>query len=767
MRLSLTGILLTAVVSCFAQKKYTLSGSITDQATGEQLIGATVKILELPSVYTAANNYGYYVLLVPEGSYTVIITYVGFQTETLKVCLKEDQHLNISMTPGTEMKEVVVHAANADVGSPQMGLEKISMAQINAIPVMMGEKDILKTITLLPGIKSSGESNTGFYVRGGGSDQNLILLDEATVYNASHLYGFFSIFNTDAIKEISVLKGGIPAEYGGRLSSVVNVSMQEGNNQNFGVQGGIGLISSRLKLEGPLQKGKGSFMLSARRTYFDLFLKASADSSIRGSSLYFYDLNGKANYHFNDKNAVYISGYLGKDVLGLKDNFGTNWGNTTGTLRFNHLFSSRLFANTSLIYSNYKYTIESLSAASDFKATTKITDLNFKEDVQFTFDDAHTFKFGLNVLHHAITPGNISVSLSSVTTIEKRYGYESALYASDSWRPTSKLNLLYGLRLSSMLLRGPGTFKTYDAEGNSLTSDTYSSGANVKSYLNLEPRFSASYLLSTGSSLKLSYHRNTQNIHLLSNTNGGTPTDIYVMSSTNIKPEINDEISAGYFRSFRENNYEFSAELYYKQLQNQIDYKNGAELIANQDVESQLLYGSGRAYGLELFLKKKYGRFNGWLGYTLSKTERKFNEINDGNYFPASYDRRHDFSIAGIYKFNKSWTFSATFLYGTGNAVTYPTGKYNVGGLTTFSYSARNGYRMPATHRLDIGATLEGKAHRKYHSSWTFGVYNVYGNDNPYAITFRDSETLPNTTEAVQTSIFPDPMPSVTWNFKF
>lgn len=764
MRLSLIGILLTTAVSCFAQKKYTLSGRITEQATGEQLIGATVKILELPSVNTAANTYGYYVILVPEGSYTVMITYVGFQTKTLKVSLKEDQRLNISMTPGTEMKEVVVHA---DPGSPLMGPEKISMAQINAVPVMMGEKDILKTITLLPGIKSSGESNTGFYVRGGGSDQNLILLDEAIVYNASHLYGFFSIFNADAITEISLFKGGIPAEYGGRLSSVVKVSMKEGNNQDFSVQGGIGLISSRLQVEGPLQKDKGSFMLSARRTYFDLFLKASPDSSVRGSSLYFYDINGKANYHFNDKNAVYLSGYLGKDVLGLKDNFGTNWGNSTGTLRFNHLFSNRLFANTSLVYSNYKYTIESLSAANDFKAATKITDLNFKEDVQFAFDDTHTFKFGLNVLHHAITPGNISVSLSSVTTIEKRYGYENALYASDNWRVTSKLNLLYGFRLSSMLLRGPGTFKTYDGNGNPLTSNTYSSGTNIKSYLNLEPRFSASYLLSAGSSLKLSYNRNTQNIHLLSNTNGGTPTDIYVMSSNNIKPEINDEVSTGYFGSFRENNYEFSAELYYKLLQNQIDYKNGAELIANQDVESQLLYGSGRAYGLELFLKKKYGRFNGWAGYTLSKTERKFDEINDGNYFPASYDRRHDFSVAGIYKFNKRWTFSATFLYGTGNAVTYPTGKYNVGGLTTFSYSARNGYRMPATHRLDIGATLEGKAHQRYHSSWTFGVYNVYGNDNPYAITFRDSETLPNTTEAVQTSIFPDPMPSVTWNFKF
>lgn len=765
--------LLTTLFS-FGQKKFTISGTIKDGATGEQLIGATVRIKELPQGGTATNSYGFYSIYAPEGDYTLLFSYTGYEPVEQKVSLHQNTVINLPLQVRSDLKEVVISANrpnNDNIASPQMGVEKLNMAQINQVPVLLGEKDILKTLSLLPGVKSSGEGNTGFYVRGGGADQNLILLDEATVYNASHFFGFFSTFNSDAIKDVSLYKGGMPAEYGGRLSSVLDIKMNEGNNKDYTVQGGLGLISSRIKVEGPLVKDKGSFMISARRTYVDFFLKASSDSTIRGSSIYFYDLNAKANYHFDDKNAIYLSGYFGKDVLGLKNTFGTNWGNSTGTIRFNHLFNDRLFSNTSLVFSNYNYAIQSFLSDNSFKATSQITDINLKEDLAYSMGNNHTLKFGLNILHHNISPGDITTSEASSSfndiTVEKRYGYENAIYVSDEWKASNNLTFLYGLRLSGLFLLGPGTFKTYDAAGDSINSKTYKSGQMVKTYINLEPRFSASYTLNEANSVKFSYNRNTQNIHLLSNSTSSTPTDLYVMSSNNIKPEIADQLSTGWFKNFDNNNYEFSAEVYYKWLQNQIDYKNGAQLLVNQDVESQLVYGTGRAYGLELFLKKKYGRFNGWIGYTLSRIERKFAAINNGSYYPATQDRTHDISVVGIYQLNKRWTFSSAFVYGTGNAVTYPTGKYNIGGLTTFSYSERNGYRMPSSNRLDIGATLEGKPHKKYHSSWTFGIYNVYAHRNPYTITFRDSKTVPNTTEAVETSIFATAIPSVTWNFKF
>jgi hypothetical protein len=697
---------------------------------------------------------------------------VGYETIE-KPFAHQSLAINISLHPTSQLNEVVISANkpnNDNVASAQMGEDKLNMAQVNNVPVLLGEKDILKTITLLPGIKSAGEGNTGFYVRGGASDQNLILLDEATVYNASHFFGFFSTFNSDAIKDVSIYKGGMPAEYGGRLSSVLDVKMVDGNNKDYTVQGGIGLISSRLKVEGPIEKDKGSFMISARRTYLDLFFNLSSDSTLKGSKLYFYDLNAKANYHFNDKNALYISGYFGKDVLLLKNTFGTNWGNSTGTVRFNHIFNNRLFSNTSVVFSNYNYAISDYESTDYFVATSQITDVNFKEDLQYSLSNSHTLKFGLNILHHTIAPGTITTNSASSfnsESVEERYGYENAAYLSDEWRLNSKITLLYGLRLSGLFLLGPGTFKTYDEAGNTLISVSYAPNALVKDYLNLEPRFSASYLLNDENSIKASYNRNTQNIHLLSNSTSSTPTDLYVMSSNNIKPEIADQVSTGYFRNFMDNTYEFSAEVYYKALQNQIDYKDGSQLILNPDVESLLTYGTGRAYGLELFFKKKYGRFNGWVGYTLSRTELKFADINNGRYFPATQDRTHDISVVGIYQLNKRWSLSSDFVYGTGNAVTFPTGKYEVGGLTTFSYSSRNGYRLPASNRMDIGATLDGKEHKKYHSSWTFGIYNIYAHRDPYTITFRDSKTVPNTTEAVETSIFATRIPSVTWNFKF
>ncbi|HEY4148296.1 MAG TPA: TonB-dependent receptor [Chitinophagaceae bacterium] len=772
-RIFIVVIFTCAALSSFAQRQFTISGIIKDGSTGETLIGATARLKEIRHSGALANNYGFYSLSAPPGNYTIIVSFAGYEIFQQQVAFNKSLNLDISLSEKNLLQEVVVGSKrpnNGQIVSPQMGVEKLNMSQINTVPVLFGEKDILKTISLLPGVQAAGEGNTGFFVRGGGADQNLILLDEATVYNASHLLGFFSTFNSDAIKDISLYKGGMPAEFGGRLSSVLDVKMLDGNNKKFDVEGGLGLISSRIKAEGPIKKDKGSFLVSARRTYIDLFTKVSKDSLVKGSSLYFYDINVKGNYHFDNKNALFISGYFGHDVIGLKNTFGTNWGNATGTLRFNHIFTNKLFSNTSLIFSNYHYDVESFLTNDDFQSASKITDINLKEDLQYSASDAHTLKFGLNILRHAIAPGDITSSATSSinnTSVERRYGFENAAYISDNWKASDKLTILYGLRLSGVALLGPGTFSTYDPNGNTTSSAPYSSGSLVKNYVNLEPRFSASYQLNEENSIKTSYNRNTQNIHLLNNSTSSTPTDLYVLSSNNIRPEIADQISAGWFKNLHDNLFEFSAEVYYKWLQNQIDYKDGANLVANQNVESQLTFGSGRAYGLELYLKKKYGRFNGWLSYTLSRTEDRFAAIDNNKYFPASQDHTHNVSGVGIYKLSRRWTLSGTFIYNTGNAVSYPTGKYNTGGLTAFSYSERNGYREPANHRLDLGATLEGREHKKYHTSWTFSIYNVYAHWDPYSITFRDSKTIANTTEPVETSLFPKPVPSISWNFKF
>jgi hypothetical protein len=760
------------VPPAMAQKKYTISGIIKDATTGETLIGATVKIQEIQENGAATNAYGFFSLTAPEGDYTLAISYIGYETVTQPIKLNKNAQVNILLTSGNSLKEVSITGnthKNENVESAQMGLTKLDLSQVNNIPIIFGEKDVLKTIQLLPGVKSTGDGNTGFYVRGGGSDQNLILLDEAIVYNASHLFGFFSTFNSDAIKDVNLYKGGMPAQYGGRLSSVLDIKMLDGNDKDYTVQGGIGLIASRIKVEGPIVKDKGSFMISARRTYADLFLKLSPDSTTRGASLYFYDINAKANYHLDDKNTIYLSGYFGKDVLGLKDNFGTNWGNQTATLRLNHIFNNKLFLNTSLIYSDYNFVVQSFTTNNTFKVTSKIRDFNLKEDFQYFINNTNTLSFGINFTHHTISPGDIQSNDNSginPQTIQSRYGLEGSAYVSDEWHVTDKLNLLYGVRLTEFSLLGPGTINTYAPNDALISSTTYSSGKVVKSYLNPEPRFSASYKLNELSSLKASYNRNTQNIHLLSNSTASSPTDLYVMSSNNIKPGISDQVAMGYFKNSANNMFEFSTEVYYKWMQNQIDYKNGAQLLANQDVESQLVYGRGRAYGLELFLKKKYGKFNGWIGYTLSKTENKFDAINNGNYFAATHDRIHDVSIVGIYKLTDRWTLSSTFVYGTGNAVTYPHGKYTVGGLTSFYYPERNADRLPPYSRLDLGATLEGKQHKHFHSSWTFGVYNAYDRKNPYSVTFRDDPNDKTRTQAVKTSLF-GIIPSVTYNFNF
>ncbi|HXB93984.1 MAG TPA: TonB-dependent receptor [Puia sp.] len=755
-----------------AQGRFTISGTVRDKNTGEVLIGASVSLLEVPRSGIVSNAYGFYSISAQPGKYSLLVSFSGYEPDTIPADLTRNISLPVDLkASGGQLTAVVVSAQkkNENVTRPLMGVQKLTTREIQNIPVLFGEKDVLKTIQLLPGIQFAGDGNSGFYVRGGGSDQNLILLDEATVYNPSHLLGFFSTFNSDAIKDITVYKGGMPAEYGGRLSSVVDIKMNDGNNKEFHFGGGIGLISTRLNAEGPIVPDRGSFSISARRTYADIFLKLSPDSTVNNNSLYFYDLNIKANYRFDDKNRVYLSGYFGRDNLGFANTFGIDYGNATGTARWNHVFNSRLFSNTSLIFSKYSYKIKINSANNDIGFTSNIRDVALKEDLQYYVNAQNKIDFGFSTIHHAIAPGIISTSPNSSfnsLTLQNKYSLENALYVSHEWSPSDRVHFDYGLRVSNFLVLGPGDFYTYDSAGNTKDTAHYASGRLVTTYTNPEPRMSVSFQLGENSSIKASYNRNTQVLHLLSNSTSSNPTDLWIPSSNNVKPEIADQESIGYFRNFRDNKYEFSVETYYKSMQNQIDYKNGAELVANANVESQLLFGKGRAYGLELFLKKKTGKFTGWISYTLSRTELKIDGINQNNWYPAKQDRTHDISLVGIYQAGPKWTLSATWVYYTGNAVTFPNGKYEVDGLTAFYYTERNAYRMPAYHRMDVAATLQGKKKKKFESSWTFSVYNLYGRENAYSIIFQDDPNDPTRTQAVQYALFRF-VPSVTYNFKF
>jgi len=731
------------------------------------MIGAAITIKELPETGAISNAYGFYSLTIPAGNYTITAHFTGYNSSSSLISLKQNVKQNFNIVEKSlEQKEIVVtgEKRNDNVTNTQMGFDKLDVKEIQNIPVLFGEKDIIKTMQLLPGIKSAGEGNNGIYIRGGGADQNLILLDEATVYSASHFLGFFSVFNSDAISDITVYKGTMPAEYGGRLSSVLDIKMKDGNAKQFGVNGGIGLIASRLTVEGPIVEDKGSFSISGRRTYADLFLKLSKDTSINQSRLYFYDINAKANYQIGEDDRLYLSGYFGGDVLGLGNIVGIDWGNATGTFRWNHLFNEKLFSNTSLIYSLYDYNINLNFAGNNITVYSRIQDYNLKEDLHYFIDDANGIKFGLNTVYHAIVPGTVTATNSEKTNslqLTNKYSIENSLYVSHEYKPSPIINIEYGARFSFFSVFGPGILYTYNDLGETTDSLSYSSGKIAKTYLNIEPRINVNYILDEDNSVKLSYGRSTQNLHLLSNSTSSNPTDMWIPSSNNVQPEISDQISLGYFRNFDDNNYEFSAETYYKILQHQIDYKNGAQLNFNENVESQLLYGSGRAYGIELFLKKRFGHFNGWIGYTLSRAELKFDGINNGNYYPARQDMTHDISIVGIYQLSDKWTLSATWVYNTGNAVTFPSGKYEIAGQVVNYYTERNGYRMPAYHRLDLGATWQFKS-----SSLDFSLYNAYGRANAYSIRFQQDPNDPTKTQAVETSLFKF-VPSVTYNFRF
>lgn len=771
MRFTALGLLLVFQITITSQK-YTISGNIKDAENGEDLIGASIYEKDKKDIGTISNIYGYYSLSLEKGEHTIIFNYIGYEQIELDIIIRKDIKKNIELTTNNQLLseiEISTNSENQNITKNEMSITRVDPKNIETIPVLFGEKDILKTLQLNPGIKAAGEGNSGFYVRGGGIDQNLIILDEAPVYNSSHLLGFFSVFNSDAIKDATLYKGGIPAEFGGRGSSVLDVKMKEGNNKKLTAKGGIGLISSRLTIEAPIVKNKGSFLISGRRSYADIFAQISKDTVVNQSTLYFYDLNLKSNYQINDKNRIYLSGYFGRDNFKLSDQFSFDWGNTTFTLRWNHLFNDQLFSNTSIIYSKYSYAFNVGDENESFGVSSSINDINIKEDFTFFLNNKNTIKFGLNAIHHTFDPGTISGTNFSTNSLDNKYALEGAIYIQNEQKLSPKIGLKYGMRYSIFNYMGEGTSFEFDSDGDKINETYYNSWESIQFYNGFEPRLNLKYQINENNSIKTSFNRNYQYIHLLSNSTASSPTDTWIPCTNNIKPQIIDQIAAGYFKNLNNNMFEFSLELYYKNLQNQIDYRNGADIILNGEVESELVYGNGMAYGTELFIQKTTGKLKGWVSYCLSRTFRQFDEINNGNFFPARQDRIHDIAIVLMYKLNEKWSFSSSWVYNTGNAVTFPSGKYNMNGVTVPLYTERNGYRMPNYHRLDIGATCYLKKKKNRESSWNFSIYNAYNRENAYTITFRQTENENDNSmarEAIQTTLFKI-VPSITYNFYF
>lgn len=775
----------------FPQSRFTLNGYVKDSLTGESIIGATITI-DGQSKGVTSNQYGFYSITLEPGIYSISVTHISYQTKNVELELINDQSFNFEIVPKTSsIQEVVVYTnrrRDANVKNAEMGKIDLSVNRIKNIPAFLGEIDILKAIQLLPGVRNAGEGNAGFYVRGGGPDQNLIMLDEAVVYNTGHLFGFFSIFNSDAIKNTSLIKGGMPSQYGGRLSSVLDVAMKDGNINKFQMEGGIGLIASRLSLQGPIKKNKASFIVSARRTYVDIlakpFIKKSSD--FYGSGYYFYDLNAKVNYKFSEKDRLYLSGYFGRDVFNFnneKRSFKSNipWGNATATLRWNHVFNKRLFANTTAVYNNYKFKFAAAHNNFELSLASGIRDANLKADFDYYPLPQHKLKFGGLYTYHKFVPNILSGGQDSVifkpNNETEKYASEFALYLQDDWEMSDKIKINYGLRWSGFTQIGPYRKFVKDVNGNKLDSTVYKSFEPVKTYGGLEPRVTIRYALNDKTSIKAAVNRNYQFIHLVSNAGSTLPTDLWVPSTYRVRPQLSWQYTAGLFKNFKENMYETSVEVYYKNMQNQIEYREGYT-PSLKDPEEEFVFGKGWSYGAEFFINKTRGKLNGWIGYTLSWTWRKFAELNNGEKFPARYDRRHDMSIVANYEASRKWKFGAVFVYGTGSATTLPERFYLINGVLTQEFSKLNQYRLAAYHRVDLAATYTptpkkkslstGKA-GKLQSYWVFSIYNVYSRLNPYFIYFDQTGSPYDGSlkvEARQVSLFPI-LPAVTWNFKF
>ena len=772
-----------------AQNSYTISGTITDASNGETVFGASV-FLENTTIGAVTNAYGFYSITAEEGDYKLIVSYIGYATASQKITLNGNQNINFEITEAsTALEEVLIVAEESErvnIKSPQMSVSKLKVETIKQIPVVLGEVDIIKSIQLLPGVNNGGEGSSGFNVRGGAVDQNLVLLDEAIIYNTSHLFGFFSVFNADAIKDVKLYKGGIPARYGGRVSSVLDVRQKDGNSKKFELNGGIGLISSRLSAEGPVFSNKGSFLVAGRGSYAHLFLQATGGEN----SAFFYDLNLKTNYNIDKKNKLYLSAYFGRDEFNFGANFNSGYGNASGNLRWNYIFSDRVFSNLSFIYSDYDYVLDFKSF--DFDWISEITNYNIKYDLSYYQSNKLQLDFGFNAIYYDFNPGEINptTETSSINPLilDQKRAFENGIYASAEYKFSEKLTATAGLRYSYFIRRGGQPLTVYEnnlpvvynetlgvyEDGNAIGETNFAKNETIETYGNLEPRLALAYQINENSSFKAGYSYTAQYIHLLSNTLSVTPLDVWAPSGSFIKPQLSNQYAVGYFRNFKDKTYSLEVEGYYKTVDNRIDYVDGSDLIGQNTIETEILNGELRAYGLEFLFRKTKGNFTGWLAYTISKAEQRTPGgaaggpgINNGNWYYAAQDRTHDVSLTGNYKLNDKWNFGANVIYQTGRPVTYPDGQYTYEDINVANFSDRNASRLTAYHRIDVSATYKPnrKPDKRWKGEWVFGIYNLYNRRNAASISFgQNRETGAN--EATRTAIF-GIVPSVSYNFKF
>jgi hypothetical protein len=783
-----TLLFITISFGAYSQGKVTLSGIIAIKTNTETIAGASISIPEA-KVATVTNAYGFYSITLPKGEYTIVISCIGFENIEEHISLTENTKKNFSMLEKSRtLNEVVIkdRSSTNNIRNPEMSVNKLSISTIKKMPAVMGEVDILKAILQLPGVSTAQEGATGFNVRGGSVDGNLILLDEAVVYNTSHLFGFFSVFNADVIKDLKLYKGGIPANFGGRTSSVLDIYQKEGNNQEYHVTGGIGAISSRLLVEGPIVKGKSSFVVAGRTSYAQLFMKLADNPN----SVSFYDLNAKLNYNINDNNRIFLSGYFGKDKMDFSNFFSNNYGNSFFNLRWNHIFSEKFFSNASIIYSKYDYGLKIKYVGIDWASD--IRNYNLKYNFNHRLSDKLVLNYGINSIYYQFNPGTIkpmdAKSSINADQLEKKYAWENALYISAEQKLTDKISLNYGLRYSNFMRLGEQNVNNYAnnqavvfnpelqiyEEGTPTSTTHYNKNEKIVGFGNLEPRLAVSFAINDDQSIKASYNRMSQYIHLISNTASVSPLDIWAPGDQFLKPEILDQVALGYFRNFSNGKYSLETEAFYKKIKNKADYIDGAELIAQKAIEQVLLNGEGRAYGLEVMLKKNTERLTGWLSYTLSKAEqrtpgRNAGEpgINNGEWYRANYDKTHNFSLTGAYQLTKKWSFGGIFTYQTGKAATYPIGKYQYQGITVGNYGERNLNSLPAYHHLDLSATYTPKpdSKKKWKGEWVFSIYNVYNRGNAASIMFEQNRET-GLSEAKRISIF-GIIPGVTYNFKF
>lgn len=782
-------LLFTSLLS--AQDKYTLNGTIKDKTNGETLFGASIYFIDT-SIGVLSNEYGFYSITAPKGTYTLVISYMGYDEITKEINLDKNLKLNIEISESSnQLGEIVIVAEESEqvnLKKPQMSVSRLNISTIKNIPMVLGEIDIIKSLQMLPGVTNNGEGSGGFHVRGGAVDQNLVLLDEAIIYNSSHVFGFFSIFNADAIKNVELYKGNIPARFGGRVSSVLDIRQKDGNRNDFEITGGLGTVSSRLAIEGPILKDKGSFLVAGRGSYAHLFLKLSEE--FKDNSAYFYDVNLKSNYEINDNNKLFLSGYLGRDVFKFSDNFRSSYGNMSGNIRWNHVFSDKIFSNLSLIYSKYDYELGINEL--EFDWTSKINNFNLKYDLKYYANDKIQFDFGFNGIYYVFDPGEIVPTTESSAInplkLDQKRAFEGGVYINMEHKISDKFTAQYGFRYSSFTRLGEQPLNLYENDlpvvynnllgiyerGIVISENNYGKNESIENFGNFEPRFGLSYQLNKSSSIKAGYSRVSQYIHLLSNTTSVTPLDVWTPSGPYIEPQLSDQYALGYFKNFKNNSISFEVETYYKTVENRIDYIDGSDLIGNNHIETEVLNGESRAYGLEFLLRKSKGEFTWLFAYTLSKSEQRTlggnaggPGINYGNWYNSSYDRTHDLSLTGTYNFSKKWSFSSNFIFQTGRPVTYPNGQYEYEGISIATYSDRNSDRLSSYHRLDISAKLRPNKNenRRWNGEWVFGIYNVYNRKNAASVSFgQNGQTGVN--EATRTAIF-GIVPSVTYNFNF